>query len=407
MSVLWQSLGMDSDLSRLAELHHLALDRGREHQRERSLADEIRQTEGKHLAGIVGPRGVGKTVMLQQLAGRDERAFYVSADTLDGADLFELLGRLRSAFDVETFLIDEIHFCPDYPSVLKRVYDFLGIRVVFTSSVSLSLLDAAEDLSRRVRLHRLMPFSFREYLAFAHARELPRLDLEDIVERRWTPGHLLAAPLFDRYLKGGLMPFALEEQDVLSLLSNILTRVLHRDIPAVARLMTEEIGKIERLLRFIGRSSVDGINYSSLSRNLGITKYKAEAYVTLLERAFVLTRLLPAGTNVLREPKVLMRVPYRLMYRDMDDAIGGLREDITVEMLHTAGIACEYLKSTRGGKTPDFLVPSPAGDLVIEVGGKGKGRSQFKGVTVDRKLVFVHGERNDGIFRPLHLLGFL
>ncbi|MEN8148860.1 MAG: AAA family ATPase [Planctomycetota bacterium] len=369
--------------------------------------DAIRRARGKHLVGIVGPRGVGKTVMLQQLAARGKGAFYLSADTLDGADLFDVLGRLRSAYEVETFLIDEVHFSPGYASALKRVFDFLRVRVVFTSSVSLSLLDAAEDLSRRVRLHRLMPFSFREYLAFTREEELSRLDLEDIVERRWTREHLLAAPHFDRYLRGGLMPFALEEPDVLPLLSNIRSRILHRDIPAVARLTTDEPGAIERLLRFVGRSAVDGISYSSLSKNLGITKYKAMAYVDLLERAFVLHRILPAGTNVLREPKVLMRVPWRLLYREWKDAIGGLREDAAVEMLRSAEIDCEYLKSTRGAKTPDFLVRSSEGDLVVEVGGKGRGRSQFKGVTVDRKLVFVHGERNDGMFRPLHLLGFL
>lgn len=47
------------------------------------------------------------------------------------------------------------------------------------------------------------------------------------------------------------------------------------------------------------------------------------------------------------------------------------------------------------------------GDLAIEAGGKGKGRSQFKGITVARKLIFSHSSRTDGLHRPLHLLGFL
>ena len=66
-----------------------------------------------------------------------------------------------------------------------------------------------------------------------------------------------------------------------------------------------------------------------------------------------------------------------------------------------------YLKSTRGSKTPDFLVRDKQGNIVFEVGGKGKGRSQFKGIKVKRKIILTHDDRIDGLYRPLHLLGFL
>ncbi len=67
----------------------------------------------------------------------------------------------------------------------------------------------------------------------------------------------------------------------------------------------------------------------------------------------------------------------------------------------------EYLKSIRSAKTPDYLLRSGGGKPVIEVGGRDKGLSQFKGVTVGCKLIFAHGGRTDGMFPPLHLLGFL
>lgn len=393
--------------TRLVDLHQRAVEKGRAYSARRDLFDEVRGQQGKHFTGIAGPRGVGKTVLLQQLADLDEHSFYLSADTLDGDDLFEVVSRLALDFQVRSFLIDEIHYCKDYPAVLKGMYDFLDLRVVFTSSVSLSLLDSAQDLSRRVKVLHLLPFTLREYLAFSRGEELAPLSLDDIEARRWSQGHLLAASHFERYLLGGVMPFSLEEPDVLDLLGNIRDRIIQRDIPQVARLLVEEVGKIESMLRFIGRSEVDGINYSSISRNLGITKYKAEAYITLLERAFVLHRVLPAGTNVLREPKVLMSLPYRLLYREFDHAIGGLREDFAAGMLRGAGLPVQYLKSTRGAKTPDFLVRTQEGELAVEIGGKGKGRSQFKGIAVHRKLIFGHGSRTDGIHRPLHLLGFL
>jgi hypothetical protein len=42
---------------------------------------------------------------------------------------------------------------------------------------------------------------------------------------------------------------------------------------------------------------------------------------TQTEGSFILHQVLPAGTNVLREPKILMAPPSRLLYRDYEDAL--------------------------------------------------------------------------------------
>ena len=161
------------------------------------------------------------------------------------------------------------------------------------------------------------------------------------------------------------------------------------------------------MVRFVGRSPVDGINFSSLSRNIGITRYRAEQYVDLLEQTFVFNPVYPTGTNVLREPKVLMYLPFRLLYREHGETIGALREDFFAEMMRIKGLEFDYLKSKRGQKTPDFLVRLPKGDIVVEVGGKGKGREQFKGIKVEKKLILSHPASMRGIKRPLFLLGFI
>jgi predicted AAA+ superfamily ATPase len=259
----------------------------------------------------------------------------------------------------------------------------------------------------RNRLVKLLPFSFREYLAFRHDDRVAPITLGDILDRGWRAEHMRAGVRFDDYLRGELMPFAIDEPDVLPLLRSVLGTIIARDIPKVARLHTDELETIQKLIEFIGRSAIDGISYSALSRNLGITKYKAEQYVSLLEAAFVAQRVFPAGTNVLREPKILLSLPYRLLYRDFVDAVGGLREDFFAEAMRQTGIAFSYLKSTRGQKTPDYLLDHEGEKLVIEIGGQGKGRSQFKGVTPDHKLILAHGDRSDGIHRPLFLLGYL
>ena len=188
---------------------------------------------------------------------------------------------------------------------------------------------------------------------------------------------------------------------------SFLQKILQRDIPAIASLLVEEIGLLEKMLIFIGRSSVDGINYSSISRNIGITKYKAASYLELMSQALVLHIVFPQGTNVMREPKVLMCPPYRLLFNEYDQAIGGMREDFFAEMMTAAGLPFDYLKSTRGKKTPDFLTYNGKESIVLEIGGKGKGRSQFKGITTGRKIILSADDRIDDLKRPLYLLGFL
>ena len=394
-------------ISELMEMHRRARHEGATYKKHRRLLEDLARAGGKHFIGIAGPRGSGKTVLLRQFAHMNENAFYLSCDAYKDCDLFELATKLGEDMGFTHLLVDEIHHGERYDEALKKIYDFLDIRVIFTSSVSLSVFRSSYDLSRRVLLKQLFPFSFREYIYFKTGDVVAPLAMEDIVAKRNMSLHLRYSDLFAEYLSGGVLPFALEEPEPLPLLENIVEKVVSSDIPRVAGIMVDEIDLIKKTLRFIGRSGIDGINYSSISRNIGITKYKAAQYIELLEKAFIVHQVFPAGTNVLREPKILMSLPYRLLYREIEDCRGPLREDFFASAMRFAKIDFQYLKSTRGAKTPDYLVSCNGRDLVMEIGGKGKGRSQFKGFGSAEKLIFAPSVKMQGIYRPLESLGFL
>jgi len=365
-------------------------------------------SQGRHFIGIVGPRGAGKTILLKQMAAADPGALYLSADTLpEDADLFEIVKELSERYKYAVFLIDEVHFLPGAMASLKRIYDFLELRVIFTSSVALAMQTTAHDLARRVRLHTLEYFSFREYLLFVHGEDHAALSLDSFLAGEVSPGQLRAGRYFAAYLGGGLLPFAMEDAEPLPLLAGILEKIIQRDIPQTLRLRLDELSVLRKLVAFVGRSAVDGINYSSLSANLGITKYKAEQYADALEKAFVLQRIFPAGTNLLREPKVLLVPPVRLLHLPMAQAAGGLREDFFALAMRQAGIAIHYLKGPRGQKTPDFLIHHDGKHIALEIGGKGKGCSQFKGISAERKIVLALDAAPLPDRLPLHLAGFL
>ena len=101
-----------------------------------------------------------------------------------------------------------------------------------------------------------------------------------------------------------------------------------------------------------------------------------------------------------------MALPYRLLYRPLNEAIGGLREDFFVGAFKALGKEIFYLKSIRGQKTPDYCIRDRE-DIIFEVGGKGKGKSQFKGVNVRKKIIFADGYEISAMRRPLFLAGLL
>ncbi|MBI1976427.1 MAG: ATP-binding protein [Candidatus Omnitrophica bacterium] len=395
------------DLNPLIELDRLAREDGRQYPQKRFFYETLNTAgqKSRHFTGIIGPRGAGKTILLKQITLSRPDAFYLSLDTFH-EDLFETVKTVRAGLKAKIFLLDEVHMHAGFEAALKKIYDFLDVQVIFTSSMSLAMYQSAHDLSRRVLLKTLYPFSLREYILFKHNRLLTALTIDDILEKRWDRTAMEAGSFLNEYVRGGIMPFALHETSPLALLKNILETVIYKDIARISKISMEEMDIMTRMVTFIGRSGIDGINNTSLSKNLGITKYKAEQYTVFLERAFILHRVMPEGTGVLKEPKIVMALPYRLLYRPYEEAVGGLREDFFVEAVKTCGLDVHYLKSTRGAKTPDYVI-SGRRSLVLEIGGKGKGRQQFKGFQARRKIILSDSYEAEGIKRPLFLFGLL
>ena len=301
------------DLEQLLSLNQTARQEGQELSRYRPLLTRLLGYKARAFAGIIGARGTGKTVLLKQLATRWPDAFYISLDTAPRIDLFEVAEVLSASYGIKTLLLDEIHHYPGIHQELKKLYDFTSMRVVFTSSVALLMHETTHDLSRRVRLFPLSVLSFREFLMFSQNHDLPSVSFEDVVSAKLGPKYRLFDHLFTQYLCSGILPFSLHDPEPLELLRNIVTTVVQKDIPKVQDLKTSELDEVSNVIEFSAKSAADGVNPTSIGKNLGITKYKAAQYLDLLERAFIIKQIRAYGTNVLKEPKVLLMPPYRCL----------------------------------------------------------------------------------------------
>ncbi len=392
----------------MLELNEQAREEGKTYHEKRFIFPTIEKLiKERVFLGLVGPRGVGKTIILKQILSSTESSFYISLDsTLLKTPLFSIAKELVER-GVKNIMFDEVHFYPGFERELKKIYDFLKVDVLFTSSVALSLYESAYDLSRRVRMINVYPFSFREFVYFEKKEMTTPLQFNSILDankvKEFYGKVIHTEVLFDDYLKGRNYPFTIGKHDYLPLFNNIVETVLTNDLLRTDQVTPEEIIEIRNMLKFIGKSFIEGISYSSIAANVGITKYKAEKYVTLMEKAFILSRIFPKGTNVLREPKITFTLPYRLLYKEFEDCIGALREEFFVDVMKSLGKNFSYIKTNRGEKIPDYLVD----DIVIEIGGKGKGRTQFKGIKNKKNIILTQPGVVDEIRRPLFIAGFL
>jgi uncharacterized protein len=207
------------NINQLLEFDRLSREDGKKYDKRRALYDIVARDAGAHFIGIVGPRGAGKTVILKQLALASERSFYVSLDAMEG-DLFDLVKTLYETMHIRLFLLDEVHMYPRFEADLKKLYDVLDVRVIFTSSTALGMYESGYDLSRRILLKTLYPFTLREYAKFKYGQEFGALTLRDIVEGKIPADIFRAGEHFLPYIQGGLMPFALREPQPLALLEN-------------------------------------------------------------------------------------------------------------------------------------------------------------------------------------------
>jgi len=380
----------------------------------RFLKDQINWDQ--RLLGIVGGRGTGKTtLLLQHVAAQDrgdQRHLYISADHIhvQAAGLYEIAS---SFFRLggEAIVIDEIHKYGTWQQEVKNLYDaFPKAKILFSGSSIVALQKGRADLSRRVVFYTLPGLSFREYLYFAHGLAFKPWALPELLENHAAivaeilPGGPILGHFLD-YLDHGVYPFFLEGIDLYHhKLSNVIEKVLYEDIPTAAGTRPANIPILKRLLWLIATSQPFTPNIDRMSRDLKISKPYVYTYLDSLERAGLLSGVLPAetGYRMVRKPaKIYMENPnlIRQVAGELGtkEQPGARRETFFAHQMKSAGMHVRI--PTQG----DFLVDDT---YLFEIGGRGKGKGQIQ----NRAKAYV--VRDDievgfGNVIPLWLFGFL
>lgn len=377
----------------------------------RSLESDINWNA--RLIGIKGARGVGKTTMLLQhiklsLADELDKTLYVTLDSIwfsnhtlvDLADDFVKKGG-------EYLFLDEVHKYSNWSQELKNIYDdYPMLKVVFTGSSLLEILNARADLSRRAIIYTMQGLSFREYLSIETGQHFDRLSLDSILKNHLKESTLINAkvrPLqyFDAYLKRGYYPFYKEELDLYVLrLEEIINMMLEIELPLLRGLDLAYVHKVKQLLLIISESVPFVPNVSKLSDKIGIARSTLLLYFHYLAEIGLTINLFKesGGISKLQKPLKVYLENSNLMYALSPRAVntGNIRETFFGNQL---GYTHKIMYSDMG----DFFVDEK---YVFEIGGKDKSKKQI--ATIENSFIAAddieYGFQNK---IPLWLFGFL
>ena len=368
------------------------------------------------LLGIIGARGTGKTtLLLQHLAdqyGKGQDRLYLSADHIrvQALGLYEI----ASAFfklGGKSLFIDEIHKFKNWSHEVKSIYDsFPTAKIVFSGSSTLALHTGISDLSRRAVIYNLPGLSFREYLYLSDKIDHPMVTFPLLLKNHveFAREIVKKGPIlgyFKDYLDHGVYPYFLEGiTEYLPRLLNVLEKVFYEDIPSAIGIKTSNISILKRMLWLIATSQPFIPNIEKLSRDLKISKEFVYVYIDALERARLLTGILPAssGYRLVRKPSKIY-VENTNLLKALAGSTGGnamsgtIRETFFAQQIR--GVEFTLSIPNRG----DFIIENK---YLFEVGGKGKGNAQIAGEqnSYIAKDDIEIGYRN---IIPLWLFGFL
>lgn len=322
---------------------------------------------------LIGPRRVGKTVMLKHLVARllqedgvaGTQILFLSLDTplYSGRSLESLV---QLFIDLQQHpkgkplwvLFDEIQYLKDWEMHLKSLVDtYPHIRLLASGSAAAALrMKSRESGAGRFSEFFLPPLTFAEYLRFAGQEEALIVDLPE--QSGKAPAYL--APdihtlntEFVNYLNYGGFPEAVMNPTVRNhparfLRQDIVDKVLLKDLPSLYGIGdTQELNRFFNVLAF---NTGNEIGLEDLSKHSGITKSKLNEYLEYLEAAFLIRRVhriddCASRMQRARTFKVYLTNPsiraalFGMVVAD-DEAMGQLAETaVWAQWLHSAQVS--------------------------------------------------------------------
>jgi len=237
---------------------------------------------------ILGSRQCGKTTILKNIAKElnlktlfwngDEPDIRQILPTATSTQLKEMIG------NNELLIIDEAQRIDNIGLVLKLVQDNIGnLKVLVSGSSSFELANKInEPLTGRKIEYNLFPISCTEMINNSSVLEEKRL-------------------LEQRLIYGSYPEVITNSANSKEILMQLANSYLYKDILTWERIQKPE--RLERLLQALAFQLGSEVSYNELGQICGLDKETVEKYIQLLEKSFIVFRLISFSRNIRNELK--------------------------------------------------------------------------------------------------------
>jgi predicted AAA+ superfamily ATPase len=304
-------------------------------------------------------------------------------------------------------LVDEVHKYTNWSQELKNAYDdYPELKIVFTGSSLLEILNARADLSRRAVVYPMQGLSFREYLNMSLLENFPVYALQEILENHHEISNEILKKIkplqhFSSYLEKGYYPFSFEMKELYyNQLEEVINLILEIELPLLRGVDISYITKLKQLLLIIAESSPFSPNVHKLSVNIGINRATLLSYLHYLRETNLTKHLYKDsfGVSKLQKPDKIFLENTNLAYLLAEKYVnlGNLRECFFFNQL-------DYYHKVECPEKGDFLVDRK---YIFEIGGKSK---NFKQILALEKAYIAADDIEYGFDNkiPLWMFGFL
>ncbi|HHN47609.1 MAG TPA: AAA family ATPase [Bacteroidales bacterium] len=307
--------------------------------------DFLKSGSEPRFISLSGLRGVGKTTLLWQTANYiyskyQKEIYFFNVNILKnlGVDLYSALEafqqhiikkRFNELSEPITLFFDEVHDDENWSQTLKILYDEARTAFILCSGSSALLLNQTADLARRMRVERIFPFKFTEFVAAKTYLErqgkmvypdesvagelyesifysetaqeaISRIisiseKVQDYFQLTEAGNSLRPHDLWQGYVRYQNIPgflFFKEKYTVNDSIRDLFKRVILEDIPKLKPDYTDYT-KIERLILRLAGS--DEINPEKLAGLVGVKQNEINEMIDILSKAELITVLSPYG----------------------------------------------------------------------------------------------------------------
>jgi predicted AAA+ superfamily ATPase len=348
---------------------------------------------------LTGPRQVGKTTMLQELAKTEKRSrSYVTLDNLADRQLAKTDPAMFLQLHQPPVLIDEIQYAPELFPYIKIHVDTNHSPGDFwlTGSQLFKLMEGVqESLAGRIALLHLSSLSQQEMYGGAAAEF--KLDLAALRKRQRKTPPVTVPGIFERVFAGGMPALASGRYRSRSTFySGYIRTYIERDINVLSGAIDSL--KFLNFITAVAARTAQLVNYKGLADDCDIDQTTAKRWLRILEALGVIFYLHPYSGNVLKrtikKPKLYFfdtgLVCYLTKWSSAETAMNGAMSGALLENYAVN----EVLKSYQNAGKEAFLYyyrdrDGKEIDLLMEGDGKLCPMEIKKTTMPDRRLTGV------------------